>query len=205
MNNNIQQINLWNKIEGCFRFYELRCSPASLIFMGHIGLYLLIRFAMLCTFFVLISNKLSVLNMLYVIFSVYLLLDILISNTSIAFVTKNPINNLRSFLFTFFTFIQVVVIYGIFYKFLQHQFAENMCNWQFLYFSIVTITTLGYGDFVPEKWGTLAQIIVTMELLTGFFFIVGVFARIIGLKEKTTKKAGKKSFASRPPKVRRLA
>jgi hypothetical protein len=104
------------------------------------------------------------------------------ANTSIAFVTRNPINNLRSFIFTFFTFIHVVVIYGIFYKFLQHQLSENMSNLQVLYFGIVTITTLGYGDFVPEKWGTMAQIIVTLELLTGLFFIVGIFVRIAGSK-----------------------
>lgn len=96
-------------------------------------------------------------------------------------------NNLRSFILTFFTFIQVVIIYGIFYKFLQHQFSDNMCNWQVLYFSIVTITTLGYGDFVPEKWGMMAQIIVTLELLTGLFFIVGIFARIAGSKGDSQK------------------
>ena len=54
-----------------------------------------------------------------------------------------------------------------------------MCNSQLVYFSTVTITTLGYGEFVPNKSGTVAQILVVFELLTGIFFLTGVLARII--------------------------
>ena len=183
MNKSRKHNNLWKSVENCFRCYETKCSPSSWsFFRGSTSVYLLIRFFLLCICLALASNKFSWWNIPCGILGLGFLLDILIVNTSIAFVTRNPMNNLRSFILTFFTFIQVVVIYGIFYKFLQHQFSENMCNWQVLYFSIVTITTLGYGDFVPEKWGTMAQIIVTLELLTGLFFIVGIFARIVGSK-----------------------
>ena len=60
-----------------------------------------------------------------------------------------------------------------------------------LYFSAVTITTLGYGDFVPTKSGTIAQILVVFELLTGLYFLTGVLARITSFRAAISK--GKKA------------
>jgi hypothetical protein len=61
-----------------------------------------------------------------------------------------------------------------------------MCNFQVLYFRTVTITTLGYGDFVPNKSGTMAQMLVVLELLTGLYFLTGVLAKIINSKSGTS-------------------
>lgn len=108
-----------------------------------------------------------------------MLIDLLIVNTSVSFVTKDPINSLRSFLFTFFAFTHVIIAYGIFYKFNGDQFNFILCNTQALYFSAVTITTLGYGDVLPKLSSAVAQMLVILELLTGLFFITGVLARII--------------------------
>lgn len=42
-----------------------------------------------------------------------------------------------------------------------------------LYFSLVTITTLGYGDFAPT--GLVGQLIVMGQLLSGFIFLLMAF------------------------------
>jgi|HubBroStandDraft_2_1064218.scaffolds.fasta_scaffold01750_5 ABC-type glucose/galactose transport system permease subunit len=46
-----------------------------------------------------------------------------------------------------------------------------------IYFSVVTITTLGYGDFLP--YGTLARMIVVGELASGVLLLIGAFPLLI--------------------------
>jgi hypothetical protein len=47
-----------------------------------------------------------------------------------------------------------------------------------LYFSFITLTTIGYGDFAPTS--TLGQKIAILEGLTGQFYIAAVMATIVG-------------------------
>ena len=49
----------------------------------------------------------------------------------------------------------------------------------FLYFSVVTLTTLGYGDFVSA--GSLGRGLSALEALTGQLFLGTVVARFVGL------------------------
>ncbi len=50
---------------------------------------------------------------------------------------------------------------------------------EFLYFSLTTITTLGYGDIVPV--GPTVRIWATLEAATGVFFMALLVARLITL------------------------
>ena len=52
-------------------------------------------------------------------------------------------------------------------------------SWRFLYFSFVTLTTLGYGDITPVH--PLARSMATIEALTGQLYIAVLVARLIGL------------------------
>ncbi|MBU1260009.1 MAG: potassium channel family protein [Planctomycetes bacterium] len=47
-----------------------------------------------------------------------------------------------------------------------------------IYFSFVTITTLGYGDFRPISW--IAKFLVISQLIAGIFMIVIGLNRVIG-------------------------
>lgn len=49
---------------------------------------------------------------------------------------------------------------------------------QFVYFSYVTLTTLGYGDVTPAR--PLAQTMATVEAITGQLFLVGLVAYLVG-------------------------
>ena len=52
--------------------------------------------------------------------------------------------------------------------------------WQdFVYYSYVTLTTLGYGDILPATY--LAKWAVTAEAIVGVLYITIVMARLIGL------------------------
>lgn len=53
---------------------------------------------------------------------------------------------------------------------------------QFLYFSLTTITTLGYGDMLPTS--PFARIWATMEAVTGVLYIAVLVARLVSLYKK---------------------
>ena len=53
-------------------------------------------------------------------------------------------------------------------------------NANLYYFSLVTITTLGYGDITPvQPW---AQVLATLEAVLGQLFLVVLVARLVGLQ-----------------------
>jgi hypothetical protein len=49
----------------------------------------------------------------------------------------------------------------------------------FFYFSLVTITTVGYGDMAPVS--TVAQTLATMEALIGQVYLTILVARLVGM------------------------
>jgi len=49
---------------------------------------------------------------------------------------------------------------------------------QFVYFSYVTLTTLGYGDITPV--GSVAMTLATVEAVAGQLFLVGAVAYLVG-------------------------
>jgi voltage-gated potassium channel Kch len=62
----------------------------------------------------------------------------------------------------------------------------------FLYFSFVTLTTVGFGDIYPL--GRLARALVVLEALLGQIFLVTTVARLVALYS---------AQGSRPPRARR--
>jgi voltage-gated potassium channel Kch len=50
---------------------------------------------------------------------------------------------------------------------------------QFLYFSLTTLTTLGYGDITPLS--PFAQIWSTLEAVVGTLYIALLVARLVGM------------------------
>jgi uncharacterized membrane protein len=49
---------------------------------------------------------------------------------------------------------------------------------QFLYFSVITLATLGYGDIVPAS--STARSLVMLEAMSGQFFLAVFVARFVG-------------------------
>jgi hypothetical protein len=55
-----------------------------------------------------------------------------------------------------------------------------------LYFSLITLTTVGYGDIVPVA--NLARAIATIEALTGQLYLVSVVAVVIARFEPKSRR-----------------
>jgi voltage-gated potassium channel Kch len=58
-------------------------------------------------------------------------------------------------------------------------FGQPEPSTSFMYFSIVTVTTLGYGDLTPAT--NLARLLATTEAVVGQVFLVTFVAMIVGL------------------------
>jgi len=58
--------------------------------------------------------------------------------------------------------------------------AERLESWGDLaYYSLVTITTLGYGDIRPVS--SLARSFASLEAVSGLFYMSVIVARFVGL------------------------
>lgn len=73
-------------------------------------------------------------------------------------------------------YVALIIVFSLFYVFLpeasfrQSNPDANLLDW--VYFSVVTITTLGYGDITPLSW--VAKVLVMAESLLGILML-GLF------------------------------
>jgi len=115
---------------------------------------------------------------------------------SIIFVNKydrkrGPRSINRSLLLLMFNYCEIIIGFAIFYL-ATRSIGYSNCDRvitkpiEALYFSVVTITTLGYGDMRPISW--FGQGLALLEPLLGFvmvIIVIGVFLTgVKGIKEK---------------------
>lgn len=177
----------WLRIEAAILKWETDYSPMRWFdqwkgfFKGRAGRYLFARFVILVGLLVLAYYQSAlgyvsiVLPIVLALAILFLLADILISNTSIAFVSRFPAHPLRTVLFTAFAFVQIGVSFAILYI-LFGDFNLPLNPISATYFSFVTITTLGYGDIHLNEGAWLGQLIVIFQLFVGVYFISILFA-----------------------------
>ena len=97
----------------------------------------------------------------------------------------------------FLSFALSVYGFGILYAFISHSDANAFSNGPLdlltsVYFSLVTITTVGFGDVVPKS--TLARIAVMAEIVVGLVYLVFFFGLLAGfLRERPTSSREDKS------------
>lgn len=91
-----------------------------------------------------------------------------------------------------YSFIQVVIIFGIFI-YISETFvildqllykAEELplSLFDFIYFSIITISTVGYGDISPIHW--FSKSITILEIAIGVWFLIILIPTMISLKKE---------------------
>jgi len=66
--------------------------------------------------------------------------------------------------------------------------AASVPSYDFMYFSLVSITTVGYGDLTPD--GPLPQLLATSEAVIGQVYLVTFVAMLVGLLIQQRDQAG---------------
>ena len=65
-------------------------------------------------------------------------------------------------------------------SFIDGAMPDRSVTWQqFIYYSYVTLTTMGYGDMLPISWW--ARSIASMEAVIGVLYLAIMMARLVGL------------------------
>lgn len=130
---------------------------------------------------------------LLILLSGYRILDIFAGIASlhlrIPYETSNPI---RAVVLAIVDYFQIVLTFSILYLCFGilvkdcfngqtiHEFYSGFMN--AVYFSSVTIATLGYGDFSPQTW--LCKLTTIAEVFCGIIIIVVILQRVISLTQK---------------------
>lgn len=84
------------------------------------------------------------------------------------------------FLFRWFVWLFcATLIFAAIYTRVEIDYGKHATSFSPIYFSFVTLTTLGYGDAVPAS--LTAQIFVTLQAITGYMGLGGLLS-IIGNK-----------------------
>jgi len=89
-----------------------------------------------------------------------------------------------SFMAVIFFFANIYEILGTVAITGTEQYIKGL--WEHLYFSVVTFTTLGYGEYTPRGYAKLAASIQAILGLGYFAFIVGVSSAMFYSKVKKT-------------------
>lgn len=89
----------------------------------------------------------------------------------------------RGFILSLVNLTSIVVSYAIIYRASScivpaGKTIPEQGPLQLLYYSLVTVTTLGYGDFVPN--GNLGYLVVIAELVTVVLFVLAVIPAYLG-------------------------
>jgi len=84
----------------------------------------------------------------------------------------------RSFMLLLINYLEMIIGFAALYVYTESIGKPAITSpWESLYFSVVTITTLGYGDFSPvNEWG---QFLVATQTLMGVVFVMLVVSTFL--------------------------
>lgn len=178
----------WKKISGAIHAYgdtwsPVRWRPWRALFWNREGFYVLARGTVLAAALAIVAGSVSgtcgwLVRAGAVGLTILFLADAVVANADVAF--RSPLSRadvLRSAFLTIASFFQIPLAFAVFYLCYAHSFSSPLTIMSALYFSVITATTVGYGDTYP-KTGS-AQALVVAEVMTSAVFVSVVLARLI--------------------------
>ncbi len=178
----------WLSVHLWLARYDERYSPRNWfgawggLLVARVGLYVVLRFValLLALFLASLAHQGGaagiVSGALAWAIAACAIVDILLAHTYIAFVRRSTADPLRTTVLALFSFAQLALAYGVLYALIGSQFQPPLHAVRAVYFSFITISTLGYGDIRPIDDAWLAQSMVVAELIFGLYFLAVVVA-----------------------------
>jgi hypothetical protein len=177
----------WLKVERFLMRWEHTYSPRcwfpswKVFFKGRAGYYMAMRLVLiLLVCMALVESYVTTQHWCAAVASWILgllfLADLVLFNTANAFVTRDPANPLRSVIFAFVGLITLSSIFALFFLSIPDHFTPRLDFVSAIYFSLVTIATLGYGDIHPRDYNSFAQLVVSVEVILGGYFVMTIIA-----------------------------
>jgi len=104
---------------------------------------------------------------------IYLLLETVLYIPTLIFASdliSRPRSYKRSILLLFLNYLEIIFAYAVFYscgRYLNKPFSESF---DAVYFSIITSSSIGYGDYHPDT--LIGKVLVSTQALLFLFFVV---------------------------------
>ena len=198
-NYKVNVASIWNNDNhhdiGFEKILRLLLVSVQIVFPGiHIrhlfGRYGVIARNTAIEFYVLIKTALPLIflftgfyhHIAAVVIASYLLLETICYVASLIFVSDifvKPRSYRRNILMLFFNYLEISLCFAVIYASLQLLGDKTYDVMDYIYFSIVTSTTIGYGDMTPVNH--LGQITVCVQAVMVVAFIV-LFLNFFGSK-----------------------
>ncbi len=169
----------WQKIESSLRKYEQTYTPSRWfrhwggLTRSRRGQFIFLRFIFLVGLYVAAFywplNTWTKIGL--TIIAGYLIADMFMLPTAIAFGGILPLRPLGALVFLFFNYISIAMAFGILYVTLcrsSFNIVPDMID--LAYFSFTTMTALGLGDISPARHTLLVRFLVVSEVLIGLYF-----------------------------------
>ncbi len=160
----------------------LRNKKTNIIHVSS-DIYVLFRLGMLSI--LLFCNCIP--RWLITVVALFFLFDILQYVSAIVFLSdvyKQPVSAKRTLMFFIINYFETILVFAIFHRQWGGLNVVNICSVQSLYFSMVTSTTLGFGDISPvnssAQLRVVAQLVVSLLFVT--IFISNASSRVDGKK-----------------------
>ncbi len=183
-----QSGEFWAISESLIYRYESEFSPMRWSWFGHhfngrVGTYNTLR-TVVILFMAWLANLIydsslpAAFLWLPAVGAALVLLDIMVSNTSIVFISRFAASAFRSTFEMIIGYAQFILCFGVFYYCLKDGFSVNLESGtdysisylEGVYFSIVSATTLGYGDISPRHNYHWSQVLVMLQLIMSLYY-----------------------------------
>ena len=198
----VNLVRIWNNERhhdiGFEKVLRLLLVSCQVLFPGihlrnYFGKFGIIRRNVAVEFYVLLKTMLPVfflLSGLYkyritVAISSYLLIETICYVSSLIFVSDmfvKPRSYRRNILMLFFNYMEIALCFAVIYAGLHLLGNQPMNVIDYIYFSIVTSTTIGYGDMHPVS--SFGKVMVCVQAVMVVAFIV-LFLNFFGSKVET--------------------
>jgi len=173
----------WTRIETCLTRYYWKCSAVRRLgFRYREGWYFSFAFLLLTSLIWLALNGLRSRPWIPALIAVYYIVDSLLVNTWITFITRSPINPLRSIVLTLTNVVNIGVAFAVLHAAQDGAFSDRLTVVKVVYFSFATMMTIGYGDIVPTC--NLARMTIVLQVLVGLYFLAAIVTTVVQSPQK---------------------